>query len=60
MFDLLKEFGKSYFTYSMKLKVLVAQSYLTLCDLMDCGLPVSSAHGALQSKNTGVGSHSLQ
>ena len=32
MFDLLKEFGKSYFTYSMKLKVLVAQSYRTLCD----------------------------
>ena len=26
---------------------------------MDCSLPGSSAHGILQAKNTGVGSHSL-
>ena len=28
--------------------VLVAQSYLTLCDLMDCSLPGFSVHGILQ------------
>ena len=34
--------------------VLVVQLCLTLCDLMDCGLPWNSL-----SKNIGVGSHSL-
>ena len=29
---------------------LVTQSCLTLCDPMDCGLPVSSAHGILQAR----------
>ena len=29
----------------MKVKVLVAQSWQTLCDPMDCSLPGSSAHG---------------
>ena len=31
-------------------KVLVAQSCLTLCSLMDCSLPASSAHGILQAR----------
>ena len=38
---------------------LVAQSYLTLCDLVDCSLPGSSVHGDSPGKNTGVGSHAL-
>ena len=43
----------------MKMKVLVAQSYLTLCNHMDSSPPGSSVHGISQAKNTGVGSHSL-
>ena len=31
-------------------EVLVAQSYLTLCDPMDCSLPGSSVHGILQTR----------
>ena len=38
------------------LKVLVAQSCLTLCNPMDCNLPGSSVHG--MAKNTGAGRHS--
>ena len=33
-----------------KVKVLVAQSCLTLCDPMDCSLPGSSVHGILQAR----------
>ena len=29
---------------------LVAQSRLTLCDPMDCGLPGSSVHGTFQAR----------
>ena len=36
-----------------------AQSCLTLCDPVDCSSPVSSVHGILHRKNTGMGSHSL-
>ena len=32
------------------MKVLVAQSCLTLCDPMDCGPPGSSLHGILQAR----------
>ena len=39
--------------------MLVAQSCLTLGDLMDCGLPGSSAHGDSLGKNTRVGCHFL-
>ena len=39
--------------------VLVAESCLTLYNLMDCSPPGSSAHGTSPGKNTGVGSHSL-
>ena len=30
--------------------VLVAQSWLTFCDLMDCSLPGCSVHGSLQAR----------
>ena len=33
-----------------KVKVLVAQSCLTLCDPMDCSPPGSSVHGILQAR----------
>ena len=36
------------------------QSYLTLCNSMDCSLPVSPVHGILQARILdGVGSHAL-
>ena len=38
---------------------LVTQSYLTLCDPMDCSLPGTSVHGILQARILQVGSHSL-
>ena len=38
---------------------LVAQSCLTLCDLMDCNPPGSSVRGDSPSKNTGVSFHAL-
>ena len=38
---------------------LVAQSCLTLCDLMDCSPLGSSVHGDSPGKNTGVGCHAL-
>ena len=38
---------------------LVAQSCLTLCNLMDCSPPGSSVYGDSSGKNTGVGSLSL-
>ena len=38
---------------------LVAQSCLTLCDLVDSRLPGSSVHGDSPGKNTGVGCHAL-
>ena len=34
----------------MTLYALVAQSYLTLCDPVDCSLPGSSVHGILQAR----------
>ena len=42
-----------------KVKVLVIQSCLTLCDSMDCSPPGSSVQGDSPSKNTGVGCHTL-
>ena len=38
---------------------LVAQSCLTLCDLVNCSPPGFSAHGDSPGKNTGVGCHAL-
>ena len=37
-------------TSKWKVKVLVAQSCLTLCNPMDCSLPGSSVHGILQAR----------
>ena len=34
----------------MKVKVLVTQSCLTLCDSIDCSLPGFSVHGILQAR----------
>ena len=42
-----------------KVKVLVIQLCLTLCNPMDCSPPCSSVHGILQAKNTGAGCHFL-
>ena len=36
--------------YTLKVKMLVAQSCLTLCDPMDCSPPGSSVHGTLQAR----------
>ena len=36
--------------FALKVKVLVTQSCLTLCDPMDCSLPGSSIHGILQAR----------
>ena len=38
---------------------LVAQSYSTLCDPVDCSPPGSSVHEDAPGKNTGVGCHAL-
>ena len=38
---------------------LVAQSWPTLCDTMDCSPPASSVHGDSPGKKTGVGCHAL-
>ena len=44
----------------MKVKVLVSQSCLTLCDPMDGSPPGSSVHGISQARIlTGVGCHSF-
>ena len=42
-----------------KLKILVAQSCLTLCNPKDCSLPGSSVHGDSPVKNTGESCHAL-
>ena len=48
-------------TLSNKYKAceFIIQSYLTLCDPMDCNLPDSSVHRILQARITGAGSHSF-
>ena len=43
---------------SLKVKMKVTQTYLTLCDPMDYNLPGSSVHGDSSGKNTRVGCHS--
>ena len=39
--------------------VLITQSFLTLCNPMDCSPPGSSVHGVLQARILGVNCHSL-
>ena len=48
--DLADGFFTTWATWEMKVKVLVAQSYLILCEPMDCSLARSSVHGFLQSR----------
>ena len=43
-------FFTTWAAWEMQVKVLVAQSYLTLCEPMDCSLEGSSVHGFLQSR----------
>ena len=43
----------------MSVLCLVAWSFLTLCDPVDCNLPGSSVHGESPGKNTGVNCHAL-
>ena len=45
--------------FSLKVKVKVTQSCLTLCHPMDCSPPGSSVQGDSPGKNTGVGCHAL-
>ena len=47
------------FTEFSLLKVLITQSYLTLCDPLDCSPPGSSVQGILQTRIPGVSCHSL-
>ena len=44
--------------HEVKVKMLVAQSCLILCNPMDCNLPGSSVHGILQARIL-VGCHAL-
>ena len=39
--------------------LLLTQSCLTLCNLMDCNLPGSFVYGTSQARNTGVACHFL-
>ena len=42
--------SEQYLCVCVNVKVLVAQSCLTLCDPMDCSLPGSSVQGTLQAR----------
>jgi len=48
-----------YFLFPLCVCAKSFQSCLSLCDPMDCSLPVSSVHGDSPGKNTGVGCHFL-
>ena len=54
-----KLFAESSPALSSKVKVLFAQSCLTLCNLMRCSPPGSSVHADSAAKSTGVGCHFL-
>ena len=53
----------NYFKFCLQLSIavlcLVIQSFLILCDPMDCSMTGSSVHGDSSGKNTEVGSHAL-
>ena len=42
--------GKTFIIEGLKVKVLDAQSYLTLCNPMDCSPPGPSVHGIFQAR----------
>ena len=48
-----------WYLYTVLCYAQLLQSCSTLCDLMDCSPPGSSAHGDSLGKNTGVGCHAL-
>ena len=48
-----------FFTVSRMCVCSVTQSYLILCDPVDCSSTGSSAYGIFPGKNTGVGLHAL-
>ena len=48
--DLPKAFSDKGYKYSLKVKVSVTQSCLTLCDPKDCSPLGSSVHGILQTR----------
>ena len=48
--DLPKAFSDKGYKYSLKIKVSVTQSCLTLCDPKDCSPPGSSVHGIVQAR----------
>ena len=47
---ILEKVPASFLWYIFKYILLVAQSYLTLCDSMNCNLLGSSVHGVLQAR----------
>ena len=47
--------SKQVYWLVVKVKVLITQSCLTLCDPRDCSPPGLSVHGIFPGKNTGVG-----
>ena len=53
----------NYFKFCLQLSIavlcLVIQSFLILCDPMDCSMTGSSVHGDSSGKNIEVGSHAL-
>ena len=51
--------AESFPALSRKMKMLFAQSCLTLCNLMSCTPPGSSVHVDSSGKNIGMGCHSL-
>ena len=51
--------GKSFKHHVLCVLCLVTQSYLTLCDPMDCSLPGTSVHGHSPGRNTGMGCYAL-
>ena len=52
-------FRKECFKHERKVKVKVAQTYLTLCDPRDCSPQGSSVHGDSPGKDSTVGFHGL-
>ena len=49
-YEVLRTMSNKCSKYSIKMKVLVAQSCVTLCNPMDYSLPGSSVHGILQAR----------
>ena len=56
LFPLRKNLSHQQLISGLKVKMLVLQSWQTLCYPMDCSPLGSSIHGILQAKNTGMGS----